>query len=329
MALIVVTDTDFGDSGFERSMVEAAGISFKGFNGPHDREPERIIEHLKGADAAITSYGSYDAQVFEALPQLKAVSKTGTGVDNIDVAAATQNDTAVCNVPGYGTEAVSDHALALTLAVLRRINEIDADLRDGIWDYRRRRPLGQVRGRTFAVVGMGHIGRAVAQKARGLGFEVIAWDRKAVPGRFSPEGIPYVSLDDAIAQGDVVSFHTALTPETHHLLDARRLATMKPDAVVVNTSRGAVVDTAALAQALADGKLWGAGLDVFEEEPVSPDDPILKAPHTVLTSHCAYWSEESGVELRTRCTQAAIDVVLGRRPESCLNPQVLLAAFAK
>lgn len=323
MPTIVVTDTDFGDSDFEQKMVEAAGINFRAYNDEDDRTPTKIIERLRDADGAITSYGDYSAEVFQALPHLKVVSKTGTGVDNIDVAAATANHTVVCNVPGYGTEVVSDHAIALTLDCLRRISEINADMRAGIWDFRRRRPLGQVHGRTFGVVGMGHIGRAVARKARGLGFNVIVWDRKGIPGRFTPEDFPFVTFEDLLRKSDVVSFHVALVPQTHHLLNADNLKLMKSDAIVVNTSRGAVIDTNAVAEALSAGRLWGAGIDVFEEEPVPPDAPICKAPHTVLTSHAAYWSEESAVELRTRCTQNAIDVVLGRKPEACVNPEVL------
>ncbi len=329
MATIVMTDNDFGDCSFEKQMVEEAGIDFVGYSELAGREPAALIKHLQNADGAITSYGFYRAEVFEALPQLKVVSKTGTGVDNIDVAAATANGTAVCNVPAYGTEVVSDHAIALTLAVLRRINEIDADMRQGIWDFRRRRPLGQVHGRTFGVVGYGNIGRAAARKARGLGFNVVVWDHKGTPGRFTPEDFPYVSFEDLLRTADVVSFHTALVPATHHLLNADNIKLMKDDAVVVNTSRGAVIDTDAVAAALQSGKLWGAGIDVFEHEPVSPDAPICQAPHTVLTSHAAYWSEESAVELRTRCTQNAIDVVLGRQPEACVNPEALPKALAK
>lgn len=323
MPKIVVSDTDLGDTVIEKQMVEAAGIEFAAFGNEEDRASEALIKHLQDADGAITSYGNYTAEVFEALPKLRVVSKTGTGVDNIDVAAATKNGTAVCNVPGYGTEVVSDHAIALAMCVLRRINEMDADMRQGVWDFQRRRPLGQVQGRSFGVVGYGHIGRAVARKARGLGFYVMVWDRKGVPGRFTPEDFPYVSLNDLLAKVDIVSFHTALTPETHHLLDAKHIATMKQDAIVINTSRGAVVDTDALADALVAGKLWGAGIDVFEEEPVSPDAPICKAPHTVLTPHAAYWSEESAIQLRKRCTQNAINVVLGKKPESCVNAEAL------
>lgn len=329
MALIVMADFDFGDCDFERKMVEAAGIQFKSFDDARNRTPAEIIEHLRGADGAITSYGRFTAEVFAALPQLKVVSKTGTGVDNIDVAAATADGCAVCNVPAYGTEVVSDHAIALALACLRRINEIDADMRAGIWDFHRRRPLGQAHGRAFGVVGYGNIGRAVARKARGLGFNVVVWDHKGHPGRLTPEDFPYVTLENLLKTADVVSFHTALVPATHHLLNADNLKLMKDDAIVVNTSRGAVIDNDAVAAALCAGKLWGAGIDVFEHEPVSPDAPIMHAPHTVLTSHAAYWSEESAVELRTRCTQNAIDVVLGRAPENCVNPEALPAALAK
>ena len=260
MATIVMADFDFDDCDFERKMVEAAGIQFKSFDDARNRTPAEIIEHLHGADGAITSYGRFTAEVFAALPQLKVVSKTGTGVDNIDVAAATADGCAVCNVPGYGTEVVSDHAIALALACLRRINEIDADMRAGIWDFHRRRPLGQVHGRTFGVVGYGNIGRAVARKARGLGFNVVVWDHKGVPGRFTPEDFPYATLEELLKTADVVSFHTALVPATHHLLNADNIKLMKDDAIVVNTSRGAVIDNDAVAAALCAGELWGAGL---------------------------------------------------------------------
>ena len=297
MAKIVAVDTDFEDN--------IAGLQ------------------KTGADGAVTSYALFPREVFEACPNLKVVSRTGVGYDEIDVEAATEHGVAVCNVPGYGTEVVSDHAITLALSVLRRINELDADMRRGIWDYARTRPLGQCRGRVFGVVGMGEIGRATAKKAAGLGFEVVCWSRSLKPGRRTPEGYPVLRLEELLQTADVVSLHTALTPETHHLINAERLALMKPDAVLVNTARGAVIDTVALAKALSEGKLWGAGLDVFEQEqPFDFNHPIMKAPHTVLSAHAAYWSEESGRELRERAMQAAIDAVQGRVPVDCLNPQV-------
>ncbi len=323
MPKIVMTDSDLGGFALEQKMVESAGIVFEGHDDGGKASAQQLVELLKDADGAITSYGEYTAEVFKALPNLKVVSKTGTGVDNIDIEAATKNGTAVCNVVGYGTEVVSDHAIALAMASLRRICEMDADMHDGIWNHRKRRPLGQAKGRTFGVVGMGNIGCAVARKAQGLGFKVIAWDRKGTPEQLTPEGFPYVDFDDLLSTADVVSFHTALTPETRHLLNAKNLSNMKQDAIVINTSRGAVIDVDAVAQALIDGKLWGAGIDVFPTEPLPDDALIRKAPHAILTPHAAYWSEESGVELRRRCTQNAIDVVLGKMPENCVNPEVL------
>lgn len=319
MQTIALCNLDFENTDFERRMASEAGFAVVEFS---ERDPQSIIQKAAGASGIETSYGEFPREVFEALPDLKVLSRTGVGVDTIDLQAATEHGVVVCNVPGYATEVVSDHAIALTLDVLRRTNELDADVRTGIWDFSRRRPLGQVKGRVFGVAGMGHIGRAAARKAAGLGFSVICWSHSLEPGTVTPEGYEVVAFDDLLRRSDVVSFHTALTPATHHLLDAKGLALMKPGAIVVNTSRGAVVDTAALAQALTQGKLWGAGIDVFEQEPISPNDPLLKAPHTVLTPHCAYWSEESGVELRTRAMQAVIDVLQGKRPQDVVNPQV-------
>ncbi len=322
MPKIVAVDTDFEDNNLEEAMARDAGIEFE---VTHGRTAQAVIDGLleTGADAAVASYAMFPREVFEACSNLKVVSRTGVGYDEIDVEAATEHGVAVCNVPGYGTEVVSDHAITLALSVLRRINELDADMRRGVWDYARTRPLGQCRGRVFGVVGMGEIGRAAAKKAAGMGFEVVCWSRSLKPGRRTPEGYPVLRLEELLQTADVVSLHTALTPETHHLINAERLALMKPDAVLVNTARGAVVDTVALAQALCEDKLWGAGLDVFEQEqPFDFDHPIMKAPHTVLSAHAAYWSEESGRELRERAMQAAIDAVQGRVPVDCLNPCV-------
>ena len=311
---IALVNLDFEDTEIEERMAREAGVDVAITPA---REPADIIAAAADADGIVTSYGRITREVIEALPHLRVVSKTGTGCDNVDAEAAAEHGVAVCTVPGYGTEVVSDHAIMLALAVLRRANELDADMRAGVWDYARHRPLGQVRGRTFGVVGMGAIGRATARKAAGLGFRVMCWSRSlaegarvGVRGGIAEDGCCEVlPLDDLLREADVVSFHTALAPETRHLLDARRIALMKPGAVVVNTSRGAVIDTAALAEALEEGRLWGAGLDVFEDEPIGADHPIMRAPHTVLTPHAAYWSEESGIELRTRAMQNALDAL--------------------
>lgn len=323
MPKIVITDIDFEDTALEEALVGEAGLEIARFQ---DRTPEGIIKNAADADGIITSYGDFTPEVFEALPRLKVVSRTGVGFDSIDVPSATAHGVAVCTVPGYGTEVVSDHAIALAMACLRRINELDRDIKAGVWDFARTRPLGQCAGRTFGVVGMGEIGRATAKKAAGLGFKVVCWSRSLKPGRRTPEGYDILDYEELLRTSDVVSFNCALAPQTRHMLDEERIALMKPTAVVVNTSRGPVIDTLALARALEEGRLWGAGIDVFESEPVDPGHPLLHAPHTVLSAHAAYWSEESARELRTRCATAAIDVVLGRTPADCLNPEALKSA---
>ncbi|MDO5335371.1 MAG: C-terminal binding protein [Coriobacteriia bacterium] len=320
MPKIYLVNMDFSEFSIEQEMAARAGIEL-GYS--QERSAASTIANCQDADGIVTSYGVFDRALFEALPGLKVVSRTGVGFDSIDVPAATDYGVAVCTAPGYANEVVSDHAISMALGVLRRTNELDADIRAGIWDFARRRPLGQCYGRTFGIVGMGAIGRACARKAAGLGFRVVCWSRSLVPGRRTPEGCECLEFDELLRQSDVISVHTALTPDTHHLFDADALAKMKQTAVLVNTARGAVIDTEALADALMRDKLWGAALDVFEEEPVSIDHPIFKAPHTLFSAHAAYWSEESGVELRTRTMQSAIDVVLGRKPADCLNPSVL------
>lgn len=319
MAKIVIADSDFAVSDIEQKMIEDAGIEFARFQ---DKSAAGIVKNCADAEGIITAYGEFPREVFAALPKLEVVSRSGVGYDTVDLAAASEFGVAVCNVPGYATEVVSDHAIAMTLALLRRLPELNADVHHGIWDPTGHRPMGQVYGRTFGVVGMGDIGRAVARKARGLGFEVICWSHSLVPGRRTPEGFEVVSYDELLKRADVVSFHTALMPATHHLLNATNIELLKPGCIVINTSRGAVVDTAAVAAALTAGTLWGAGIDVFEEEPLPADDPLVKAPHALLTPHAAYWSEEAEMELRTRMTQNAIDVVLGCEPHDCLNKQV-------
>lgn len=320
MKKIVMVDQSFDDLSICRNIIESAGMEFAVFN---DTSEEGILKNAADADGVITSYGKFTKRVIDGLPKCKVISRTGVGVDNVDVAEATARGIAVCNVPGYATDVVSDHAITLALSVLRRINELDANLRKGIWDYSALRPLGEVYGLTFGVVGMGHIGRAVAEKARGLGFHVICCSHSLVPGNHTPEGFEIYSYEDVLRQADVVSFHVELLPDTRHMLNTQNIGLLKQDAIVVNTARGAVIDTRALAEALTAGKLFGAGIDVFEEEPIAPDDPLLQAPHTVLTPHCAFWSEKAGAELERRSAQAPVDVLQGKIPRDCLNPQVL------
>ena len=319
---IVITDCDHDSLAEEQAVADAVGAELVLAPSAAARD---VIATAADADALVVQYARVDAGLLDALPRVRAVGRYGVGVDTVDVDACTARGVAVCNVPDYGTESVSDHAIALALAAARRIAWMDRGVRTGTGGLAPVRPLHQFGGRVFGVVGLGLIGAATARKAAGLGYRVVATDTRREPGT-SVGGVEVVSLDDLLAQAHVVSLHVPLTEATHHLLGAAELARMRPDAVVVNTSRGGVLDTAALADALRAGRLHGAGLDVFEEEPLPPGHPLTSLDTAVLSAHLAWYSEESYGELKRRTVQNVVDVCAGRRPANVLNPEVLAAA---
>ncbi|WP_456269239.1 C-terminal binding protein [Kushneria sp. AK178] len=317
---IVFTDCDHDSIDIERERVEAAGGRL---TLCQDATPEGIIDNARDAQGLIVQYGRITEAVFSALPGLRVVSRNGVGMDTVDIEAATRHGVAVCNVPDYGIEAVSDHAITLALAVQRDITGLDRRLRQGAPGLGPAKPIFQLRGRRFGVVGAGAIGMATARKAAGLGFEVVLCDPRLTPGETTSEGWAVVSFDELLASSQVVSLHLPLTGQTHHLIDADALAAMRDDAILLNTARGGVVDTDALVEALSQGRLLGVGLDVLEEEPLAVGHPLTRFERVILTPHAAFYTEESYVELKARSAQNAIDVLAGRQPRNIVNPEVL------
>ena len=316
---IVITDCDHDSLAEERGVADAAGAELVLAASASAAD---VLAAAAGADGLVVQYARIDAALLDALPTVRAVGRYGVGVDTVDVDACTARGVAVCNVPDYGTESVSDHAIALALAAARRIPWMDRGVRDGTGGLAPVRPVHQIAGRVFGVVGLGLIGAATARKAAGLGYRVLAADPRRAPGT-TAGGVEVVSLDDLLAQAHVVSVHVPLTEDTHHLIGAAEIASMRRDAVVVNTSRGAVLDTAALADALRAGRLHGAGLDVFEEEPLPLGHPLSTLDTAVLTPHLAWYSEESYGELKRRTVQNVVDVCAGRGSADVLNPEAL------
>lgn len=317
---IVITDCDHESVEIERECVDAAGGRL---TLCQDATPEGIIKNARDAQGLIVQYGQITAEVLAALPELRVVSRYGVGVDTVDVEAATRHGVAVCNVPDYGTEAVSDHAITLALSVLRDVTGLDRRLRQGQPSLAPAQPIFQLRGRRFGVIGAGAIGMATARKAAGLGFEVVLCDPRLSPGETTGDGWAVVSFEELLASSQVVSLHLPLIEQTHHLIDADALATMRPDAILINTARGGVVDTDALVEALKAGRIFGAGLDVLEEEPLAAGHPLTRFERVILTPHAGFYTEESYAELKARTAQNAVDVVAGRRPRNILNPEVL------
>lgn len=251
----------------------------------HDTLPgseQRLLERIAGAEVVICVRSStrFTENVFQSCPGLRLVSLWGTGTDNVDLPAAARNGVTVTNTPGVSAFSIAEHALALLLAVARRIPKLDAEVRQGHW------PRGgamQMHGKTLGIIGLGAIGKQFARLGAGIGMRVVAWTMHPNPSL----GFELVPLDELLAMSDVVSLHLRLSDQARGFIGKRELEKMKPSAILINTARGAIVDEAALVETLSAGRLAGAGLDVFATEPLPAGHPLTKLENVVLTPHSA------------------------------------------
>jgi len=257
--------------------------------------PEEQLRRVANAAAIINSRGQvkWPGTLLKQLPQLKMLTVCGIGTDSIDLKKARELNITICNIPGRTAPVVAEHAFALMLAVSRRTSYFTAELRAGRWTTMLATSLA---GKTLGVVGTGNIGCGMIRLSRGFGMNVVAWSFHPDAAKADRLGFRYVEKDELLKHSDVVSLHVKLTDDSRHLIGANELRRMKPGALLVNTARGAIVDTAALIEALNNGHLAGAGLDVFETEPLPTDDPLLHCEQVVLTPHCADQTPE-GIEL--------------------------------
>jgi len=263
-----------------------------------------------------------DAALLDRAPRLRVVANYAVGYDNVDVAAATARGVAVANTPDVLTEATADLAFALLLAAARRLGEGERLVRAGRWTgWEPGQLLGvDVWGRTLGIIGLGRIGEAVARRGRGFGMSVLYSGRRPAPAA-AELGAEHVSLDDLLARADAISIHCPLTAETRHLIDAAALARMKPTAILVNTARGPIVDEAALADALAAGRIAGAGIDVFEREPeIHPG--LLASERAVLAPHLGSATTTARSRMAELCARAVRSVLADQRPDRLVNPEV-------
>lgn len=302
MPVFLLTDADrFPFDAEDRAAMSDAGVALRELAG---HEPEEVVAAAQGADAVFVYYARFQRDTIARLEGVRVLARCGTGYDNIDVAAAREHGIEVVYVPDYGIDDVADHALALMLACARRIAYADRRVRAGAWPgYGELGPMFRLRGRTLGLFGYGRIGRRLGEKGEALGMRVLAHD-------------PYVAgaaatREELFETADVVSVHAPLTPETRHAVGAAELAAMKPGAILVNTARGAIVDTVALATALRDGPLGGAGIDVFEEAPLPADHPLRACENVVLTPHSAAYTEEALAEVRKRALADVLRILHG------------------
>jgi D-3-phosphoglycerate dehydrogenase / 2-oxoglutarate reductase len=320
MTTVLLTDRAWPDDRVEREVLAAAGLRLA--VGPAEPSDAATIDALVAEHqpaAILTCWAEVSATAIESSAALQVIARMGVGLDNIDVAQASSRGVLVTNVPDYCVEEVSDHAVGLVLAWTRGLVAADREVRAGQWNPAGAR-LRRLSTLTCGVVGFGRIGRRTAEKLRALGARVVANN----PSHRADTGdVPLVSLDELLATSDVVILHAPLTEATRHLIGARELALMPPGSLLVNVSRGGLVDTDALAASLHAGHLGGAGLDVIESEPAVPAQ-LLAHPAVVITPHIAFSSDASLVELRRSAAEEVVRVLRGESPRyPCNNPSTI------
>jgi phosphoglycerate dehydrogenase-like enzyme len=254
--------------------------------------PEELIHRLQGAKVAVNirAYSKFDEPLLLACPDLKMIAVLGVGTDNVDLGAASRLGIKVTNTPGFSAVSVAEHTLTLMLATARKIPEHEKELRAGRWT---RLPMTQLHGKRLGVIGFGNIGRQVAALGKGIGMKVWAWTFKPSPERAEEEGIQFVEFDQLLSQSDVIAVTIKASEKTRGLISRQALSKLKPSCILVNTARASIVDTAAMIEALKAGKLAAAALDVYDQEPLPADDPILSLPNVVLSPHNAGMTPEA------------------------------------
>ncbi len=272
-----------------------------------------------GCAAVVASNECYDAAVFDALPELRTVARWGVGYDSIDVAAATAAGVIVTNTPGAVTESVADQTFTILLALCRKLPEQMEVARSLQWRHVEGAELWR---KTIGIVGFGSIGQAVARRAAGFSMRILAYDPRPQPWAMGTLGATPVTLEELLAEADIVTLHANLTEASRGMIGEAQLRAMKPSAVLVNAGRGGLVDQAALARALREGWIAGAALDTLEAEPPDADDPILTAPNVVLTPHMASATAETAARVNAKVCDNILAALAGRRPQFVVNPQV-------
>ena len=288
--------------------------------------PAEFADGAKDADAIITSWGiTIDRSVIERLEKCVVIGVGSVGVDMVDIAAATEAGIVVTNVPDVFIEEVADHAMMLLLGVLRQTKRMEQMVHDEQW-YKGRPLLNhtpRLMGRTLGLVGFGNVSRCMVKRAAGFGLRTIAFDPYVSELTISDAGVEPVGFSELLQRSDYLSVHAPLNEETHHLIDAAALDQMQPHALVVNTARGPIINEADLIAALTDGRIAGAGLDVLEQEPPEPNNPLLSMANVIVTPHVASATNRMRPETRRRTGREVALVLRGRWPMSCVNPTVL------
>jgi D-3-phosphoglycerate dehydrogenase len=323
--LVVVADSVFPNLDLARAVVSRAGAELRLASQP---TPESIVAAAREADALLVTYAKINADMIREMKKCKIISRFGIGVDNVDIEAATRQRIVVTKVPDYCIDEVSDHAMALLLSLVRKIPFSSARAHAGRWEMPAVTPIHRLRGTVLGLVGFGRIPQLVAPKAKAFGMRVMAYDPYVPLNVMEQAGVGRLEFPELLKISDYISIHSPLLPETHHLFSDEVFRQMKPGALIVNTSRGPVVDEAALARALDAKQLAGAALDVLEQEP-PVNSPLFGRDNVILTPHTSFYSVESLEELQTKAAEEVVRVLSGQPPLNPVNPEALAAPRAK
>ena len=284
---------------------------------------DELVSLAPQADGILTCWEQTTTAVVRAAERCQVIGRCGIGLDNIDVKTATELGIVVTNVPAYCIDEVSDHAMALLLACARKTSRFDREAKSGSWARDVGPPVYRIRGKTMGIIGFGKIGKAVVPKAKAFGLDVIVYSPSLSPDIAKSYEVQKLDLPELLRRSDFITIHAPLNAKTEKLLGKEQLRQMKETAYVINTSRGGIVDTAALCRAVKEGWIAGAGLDVLAEEPPAPDEPLIGLDNVVITPHAAFASEESTYDLEVSAARAVADVLIGTMPESVVNREVL------
>ncbi|MEZ5739984.1 MAG: C-terminal binding protein [Burkholderiaceae bacterium] len=312
---VLFTDHDMLDISLERDLFAAAGIEMV---QAQCRTPAQVIEAGRDCDAMLIQYAPVNEEVFAALPRLGLCSRIGAGYDTIDAIAAQRHGIWVANSPDYGVGEVSLHALAMLLAVIRRVVRYDTDVHRGDWHYSTAGQIPRAQELTVGVLGLGRIGKRFAHYAQPIFKRVIAHDPNLIDGDF-PQYVERVTLTQLFEQADAVSIHCLLNDDTRGLVGRSLLGRMKPGSYLVNTARGAIIDLDGLTQVVATDRLAGVGLDVLPVEPVPSEHPLLTDPRVIFSPHSAFYSVQSEVELRRKAVDNIVRWKITGRPDYPVN----------
>lgn len=316
---VVVTDYEYQSLHWEEKEVASVG----GILVPCQlKTEEELIQECKDADALLVQYAKITRRVIENLEKCKIIVRYGVGVDSLDIEAATEHGIYIANVPDYGLEDVADHAMALLLAAVRKVLYLHNKVVNDQWDYKLAKPLYRLRGKTLGLMAFGNIARMVANKAKAFGINVQVYDPYLSEKIANEYDVRIVDFDTLIKTSDFISIHAPVTPETYHVFNKNVFKQMKPNCIIVNTARGALINENDLVEALEKGYIAGAALDVTDPEPISKDSKLKSMENVIITPHAAWYTEEAQDSLQRQAAQEVARVLSGEKPLNLVNKMV-------